>query len=42
MEKTLNPISNYIDSHCHLQDYSEEELEKILNKCNKKNLNNIK
>jgi TatD DNase family protein len=39
MEKTLNSISNYIDSHCHLQDYSEEELEKILNKCNKKNLN---
>jgi Tat protein secretion system quality control protein TatD with DNase activity len=39
MEKTINSISNYIDSHCHLQDYTQEELKKILEQCNAKNLN---
>ena len=39
MEKNINFISNYIDSHCHLQDYTEKELEKILGQCNIKNLN---
>ena len=40
MEQNNNNNSNnliYIDSHCHLQDYSENDLEKILESCKKEN-----
>ena len=38
MEKNNNNLF-YIDSHCHLQDYSENDLESILNSCQKSNIN---
>ena len=38
MEKNNNNLF-YIDSHCHLQDYSENDLESILNSCEKSNIN---
>ena len=33
-----NKIISFIDSHCHLQDYTSEELDSILKDCSKINL----
>ena len=38
MEKENNNLF-YIDSHCHLQDYSKEDLQLILESCEKSNIN---
>ena len=38
MEKNNNNLF-YLDSHCHLQDYSENDLKLILDSCQKSNIN---